>query len=169
MIITAVVAVLVLVAVGFAFTQLGGDDEPQAGVTPTATPGENEIGEDPTPEGGGTPAPTAEPGVTKDEAQIVVFNATSQTGLAATYETNLVEDGYPDGNIEVGNLGEAGQATTSTVMYARGNKSAAEQVADVLGIERVAQLDEATQAEAVKVGDREWNVVAIIGQDKSTG
>ena len=169
MIITAIVAVLVLVAVGFAFTQLGGDDEPQAGATPTATPGENEIGEDPTPEGGGTPAPTAEPGVTKDEAQIVVFNATSQTGLAATYETNLVEDGYPDGNIEVGNLGEAGQATTSTVMYARGDKSAAEQVADVLGIERVAQLDEATQAEAVKVGDREWNVVAIIGQDKSTG
>ncbi len=169
MIITAIVAVLVLVAVGFAFTQLGGDDEPQAGATPTATPGENEIGEDPTPEGGGTPAATAEPGVTKDDAQIVVFNATSQTGLAATYETNLVEDGYPDGNIEVGNLGEAGQATTSTVMYARGNKSAAEQVADVLGIERVAQLDEATQAEAVKVGDREWNVVAIIGQDKSTG
>ena len=43
------------------------------------------------------------------------------------------------------------------------------QVAEVLGIERVAQLDEATQAEAVtKVGDREWNVVAIIGQDKST-
>jgi hypothetical protein len=169
MIITGIVAVLVLVAVGFAFTQLGGDDEPQVGATPTATPGENEIGEDPTPEGGGTAEPTAAPGVTKDEAQIVVFNATSQTGLAATYETNLVEDGYPDGNIEVGNLGEAGQATTSTVMYARGNKSAAEQVADVLGIERVAQLDEATQAEAVKVGDREWNVVAIIGQDKSTG
>ena len=43
------------------------------------------------------------------------------------------------------------------------------QLAEVLGIERVAQLDEATQAEAVKVGDREWNVVAIIGQDKSTG
>ncbi|MDA0171051.1 LytR C-terminal domain-containing protein [Solirubrobacter taibaiensis] len=168
MIITAIVAVFVLVAVGFAFTQLGGED-PTTNATPTATPGENEIGEDPTPEGGGTPAPTAEPGVSKEEAQIVVFNATAQTGLAATYQTNLVEDGYPDGNIEVGNLGEAGQATTSTVMYARGDKSAAEGVAEVLGIERVAQLDEATQAEAVKVGDREWNVVAIIGQDKSTG
>jgi hypothetical protein len=54
-------------------------------------------------------------------------------------------------------------------MYARGDKSAAEQVAEVLGIERVAQLDEATQAAAVtKVEDRDWNVVAIVGQDKST-
>jgi hypothetical protein len=98
-----------------------------------------------------------------------VFNATSQTGLAGTYRDILVQDGYPDGNVVVGTLGEASQTTTSTVMYARGDKSAAEELADVLGIERVAQLDEATQAEAVKVGDREWNVVAIIGQDKSTG
>ena len=53
MIITAIVAVLVLVAVGFAFTQLGGDD-PTTNVSPTATPGENQIGDDPTPEAGGT-------------------------------------------------------------------------------------------------------------------
>ncbi len=168
MIITAVVAVLVLVAVGFAFTQLGGDD-PTANVSPTATPGGNQIGDDPTPEAGEKPSATAEPGVTKEEAQIVVFNATRETGLAKTNKDLLVTDGYPDGNIAVGDLGEADQATTSTVMYARGDKSAAEQVAEVLGIERVAQLDEATQAAAVtKVEDRDWNVVAIVGQDKST-
>jgi hypothetical protein len=98
-----------------------------------------------------------------------VFNATTTSGLAAKYESELVNDGYPEGNIEVGNLGEQDQTTTSTVMYARGDRSAAEQVAEVLGIERIGQLDEKTQAAAVKLGDRDWNVVAIIGQDKSTG
>jgi len=78
--------------------------------------------------------------------------------------------GYPDGNIEAATLGEAAQTTTSTVMYARGYNAAAEAVAEVLGIDRVAQLTEEIQSSASGVaGGREWNVVAIIGQDKSTG
>lgn len=165
-IIGAILAVLVIAAVGYGFTRLGGDEDPNAGqpnVTSTPTPeGEGEASPDAT--------PTAAPGVTKEDAQIVVFNATTTGQLAAKYKAELVADGYPDGNIEPATLGEAGQTTTSSVMYARGDKAAAEQVADVLGIERVEQLSEEIQGQASAVADgREWNVVAIIGQDKSTG
>jgi hypothetical protein len=157
--------VLVLVAVFFGFRSLGDDPAPTANQAPG-----NQIEGDPTPEGGdATPEATPEPGVTKEEAQVAVLNGTSATGLAGTNKGLLVTDGYPDGNIATGDLGEAEQATTSTVMYARGDRDAAEGVAEVLGIERVGQLDEDTLAAAVRVEDREWNVVVVLGQDKSTG
>jgi len=162
-IITAILAVLVLAAVGYGFTQIGGGDDPVP-PNPTSTP---------TAEDGEATAEasaTAEPGVSKEEAQIVVFNATNASGLAKKYKDELVADGFPDGNIEPATLGEAAQRTTSTVMYARGDKAAAEQVADVLGVDRVEQLSEDIQSAAkAVVQGREWNVVAIIGQDKSTG
>lgn len=164
MIITAIAAVAVLAAVIFAFTRLGGDDpqqEPGGNTVATQTPSADE-----TPEA----TATAEAGVSKEDAQIVVFNGTATTGLAGRYETQLVEDGYPEGNVEAATLGEAEQRTTSTVMYARGDKAAAQEVADVLGIDRVEQLTEEIQSAASGVADgREWNVVAILGQDKSTG
>ncbi|MDA0138899.1 LytR C-terminal domain-containing protein, partial [Solirubrobacter deserti] len=167
-IVTAIAAVLVIAGVGFAFTQIGGDD-PENASSPTPPAG-NRIEEDPTPEGGdATPEATPEPGVSKEEAQVAVLNGTNEAGLASGFRDNLVQDGYPDGNVLFGNLGEAEQTTTSTVMYARGDKSAAEGVADVLGIERVEQLSDEIQAAAVQVGQREWNVVVVIGQDKSTG
>ncbi|MDA0183519.1 LytR C-terminal domain-containing protein [Solirubrobacter phytolaccae] len=162
-VIGAILAVLVIAAVGYGFTKIGGDGEQAVPPNPTANP-TAEAGAESTPEA------TAEPGVTKEDAQIVVFNATSTTGLAGTYKTMLTDEGYPEGNIEAATLGEAAQTTTSTVMYARGDKAAAQGVADVLGIDRVEQLSEAIQGEssAVEQG-REWNVVAIVGQDKSTG
>lgn len=166
-VIGAILAVLVIAAVGYGFMQMGGDDTPvQPNATSTPTAEADGGGGD----GDATPTATAEPGVTKEDAQIVVFNATTTGQLAAKYKAELVADGYPDGNIEPATLGEAAQTTTSTVMYARGDKAAAEQVADVLGIERVEQLSEEIQGQASAVADgREWNVVAIIGQDKSTG
>jgi LytR cell envelope-related transcriptional attenuator len=165
LIITGIAAVLVLVAVFLGFQQLGGDDPERT----AGNSGGNQIQPDQTPEGDATAEPTAEPGVSKEEAQVAVLNGTSSTGLARTNADLLVTDGYPDDNVKTGDLGEDEQATTSTVMYARGDKDAAEGVAEVLGIERVAQLDEAKLAAAVRVGDREWNVVVVIGQDKSTG
>jgi hypothetical protein len=164
-IIGVILTVAVLVAVFFGFRSIGGDDEPVGPKTEIATVTPEGEGGEATPEA--TPTPAA--GVSKEDAQIVVYNATSATGLAGDFKGLLVADGYPDGNIEAATLGEAAQTTTSTVMYARGDKAAADQVADVLGIDRVEQLSDEIQTAARQVGDREWNVVAIVGQDKSTG
>lgn len=168
-VIAAIIAVLVLAGVGYLFTQIGGDSPSSAGGSPTPAATNALPTPDANPDDEADATPTPAPGVSKEDAQVVVFNGTSVTGLAGTYKKQLVAESYPEGNLEAATLGEDEQRTTSTVMYARGDKTAAQQVADVLGIDRVEQLSEAIQTAAATVEPgREWNVVAIIGQDKST-
>ena len=127
------------------------------GATPTAADGTG--GDDP------AATATAEPRVTKEDAQIRIFNSTGAPGLAATNEQLLLTEGYPEGNVDTGNLD---QRQTSVVLYARGARSAAAGVADVLGISSVKQLADDPSAEAaMEQSNAEWDVIAIVGADKT--
>ena len=59
---------------------------------------------------------------------------------------------------------------TSVVMFAKGDKPAAQEAAEALGIEQVVALDDATQTALASLPasqQKDWNVVVIVGQDKS--
>jgi hypothetical protein len=163
-IITAVVGVLVLAGAVFGITRLtGNDDEP-------AQPRPNVVGT-PTPDdgagGGDAPAATAtaEPSVTKANALVGVYNATGANGLAAGQAKLLTDEAYPADNVGTGNTD---QRQTSVVLYARGARSAAQGVADVLGITEVKQLADDPAAQVlVEQAEKKWNVVAIVGADKT--
>ncbi|HEX6026584.1 MAG TPA: LytR C-terminal domain-containing protein [Solirubrobacter sp.] len=160
-VITAIVGVLVLAGTAFVVTSLLGGEEPEQPAPPVATvpPEEAEA------------TATAEP-VTKEDALVMVYNGTSITGLAGQYETQLQEEGYPDANIEVATLAEAEQRQTSVVMYRNASsRRAAQGVASTLGIEQVERLDAATQTSLKSLPDaqqKDYNVVVIVGVDKST-
>jgi hypothetical protein len=160
-VITAVVGVLVLAGTAFVVTSLLGGDEPRQPAPPVASvpPDEEE------------PAATAEP-VAKEDALVMVYNGTSITGLAGQYQNTLVGEGYPAANVEAATLAEAEQRQTSTVMYRGGSsRRAAQQVASSLGIEQVERLDAATQTSLKSLPDsqqKDYNVVVIVGVDKST-
>jgi hypothetical protein len=111
--------------------------------------------------------------VTKENALVMVFNGTASEGLAARYRDQLRDDdGYPEANMDVATLAEAEQRATSTVMYAKRNaRTAARGVASALGIESVDPLDAATRQALASLPQsqrKDWNVVVIIGVDKST-
>ena len=128
----------------------------------------------PTPEdtggGGGDDEPastaTPAPSVTKDNALVGVYNGTGETGLAGVQRDLLSAEGYPTDNLGTGDTND--QRQTSVVLYARGAKSAAQGVADVLGISDVKQLaDDPAAVALVEKSPKKWNVVAIVGADKS--
>ena len=161
-VLTAVIGILVLAGTAFAITSmLGGDDDPQQPAPPVASVPPDEA----------EPTASAEP-VTKDNAQVMVYNGTSVEGLAGRYEGELQAEAYPDTNVEVATLAEAEQRQTSTVMFRNASaRKAAEDVASVLGIEQVERLDAATQASLADLPEsqqKDWNVVVIVGVDKST-
>jgi hypothetical protein len=58
------------------------------------------------------------------------------------------------------------QRATSVVMYRSGAKPAADEVALALDIKDVQEFDDDTQA-LIANAPKEWNVVVIVGQDKS--
>jgi hypothetical protein len=111
--------------------------------------------------------------VTKENALTMVFNGTSSEGLAARYRDQLRdEDGYPEANLDIATLAEAEQRATSIVMYTKRNaRSAARGVASALGIETVDSLDATTRQALASLPQsqrKDWNVVVIVGVDKST-
>ena len=110
--------------------------------------------------------------MSKENAQVMVFNGTSETGLAGKLEEQLVAEGYPNDNVEPATLGEAEQRQTSVVMYRGGGaRSVAQDVGSALGIEQVERLDAATQTSLKSLPEsqqKDWNVVVIVGVDKST-
>ena len=67
---------------------------------------------------------------------------------------------------------EAEQRQTSVVMYRGGSaRSVAQDVGSALGIEQVERLDAATQTSLKSLPEsqqKDWNVVVIVGVDKST-
>jgi hypothetical protein len=160
-VITAIVGVLVLAGTAFVITSLLGGDDPETPAPPVATvpPEENE------------PAATAEP-VAKENALVMVYNGTSITGLAGQYQDQLRDEGHPDANLAAATLAEAEQRQTSVVMFRNASsRRAAQDVASALGIEEVERLDAATQAALADLPpdqQKEWNVVVIVGVDKST-
>ena len=151
-VITAIVGVLVLAGTAFGLTSLLGGDDPEQPPPPVATE----------PAGEGEATATAEP-VTKENAQVMVFNGTSQAGLAGNFEGQLVTEGYPTDNVEPATLGEAEQRQTSVVMYRGGSaRQVAQDVASALGIEQVERLDAATQTSLKSLPEaqqKDYNVV----------
>jgi hypothetical protein len=166
-VITAVVGILVLGAAAiFAFgLPGGGDDEPRAGNggNPTA---------EPTADGGGdaTPKPTPT-AVRKSDARVFIFNGTATGQLAAGFQTALVGEGWKKEMTEVDSLAEDKYAQTSVVMYGPRAQRAARLVATDLGIEQVTEIDDSIKtalADSQKAAGKDWNVVVVLGQDKST-
>ena len=161
---TAVIGVLVLAGTAFAITSLlGGDDDPQQ---PRAA---GRLGPA---RRGASPRASAEP-VTKENAQVMVFNGTSVDGPRRPLRgASSSPEGYPDANVEVATLAEAEQRQTSIVMFRNASaRRAAEEVASALGIEQVERLDAATQTSLASLPEaqqKDWNVVVIVGVDKST-
>jgi hypothetical protein len=102
----------------------------------------------------------------------MVFNGTSQTGLAGSFEEQLVAEGYAADNVDVATLAEAEQRQTSAVLYRGGSSRAiAREVGSALGIEQVERLDAATQTALKSLDEsqqKDWNVVVIVGVDKSS-
>jgi hypothetical protein len=166
-VITAIVGVLVLAAAAiFAFGLPGGDD------TPTQNAGGPNATAEPT-QDGGTPKPTATP-VRKSQAQVFIFNGTPTPQLAAKFQTALGGEGWDKNKTAIGSLAEDKYAQTSVVMYAPHAERVARLVGTALGIEHVAPLDDAIkssladkEATPTAVG-KDWNVVVVLGQDKST-
>ena len=162
MIAVVVVAVIgVIVIGGTLFFVLrgggGGDDK---------TPTTGKVITTPTPEASATKTPTQTAAPTKATALIAVYNGTSQDGLAGTIRDQLRTDGYPDNHLGADTAPPEQQRTTSVVMYRRGAKTAAQGVAESLGINAVQQLDQATQT-LIANAPKKWNVVVIVGSDKT--
>jgi hypothetical protein len=150
---TLAIGVIVLAAAAFAATRLlGGDEEPtQPNIVPTPTQAADST-------------PSAPPA--KDTVTIKVLNGTGIPQLAARYQDELVQEGYAQANVTTGNAPEAQQRGTSIVMYGRGEKTAAQEVATAIGIEELAQLDAPTQA-LLANESKQSAVVVIVGTDKS--
>jgi len=103
--------------------------------------------------------------VTKENALVGVYNATGAPRLAAGQAGLLTDEGYPSANVGTGNTD---QRQTSVVLYARGARDAAEGVAEVLGISEIKQLADDPAAQVlVEQAEQKWNVVAIVGADKT--
>jgi hypothetical protein len=153
--------VLILAACVFVLTQVLGGDDPKKAAAPNTV-------ETPTPdaESAATPAKTTTPAPTKDTVLVGVYNGTGQTGLAASFQGTLIDEGYPKDHLGADTAPAESQRQTSVVMYRRGAKPAAQQVADALGITDIKQIDDATQS-LIANAPKRWDVVAIIGADKT--
>jgi hypothetical protein len=170
LVLTAVLGVIALgVAVFFLVGQFTGDDEAPR----TAA---NTVVESPTAEGDGgsgggaeestpTATPTATP--TKADALVAVYNGAGATGLAASQSLLLQQDGFPSDNLGTGDTPADQLRETSIVMYRRGSKSVASQVAQTLGISEVSLIDDATENLVANTSKR-WDVVVIVGSDKTS-
>jgi hypothetical protein len=160
-VLTAIAGVLILAACVFVLTQVLGGDEP-------AKPAAQNTVETPTPDADASAAPskTATPAPTKDTVLVGIYNGTNTPDLAAGQSDLLVADGYPRDNLGTDTAPPEQQRQTSVVMYRRGAKPVADQIADTLGITSVKQLDAATQT-LIASADKRWDVVVIVGADKS--
>jgi hypothetical protein len=98
-----------------------------------------------------------------------VLNGTAVSGLAAEQEAVLTGSGYTGGNVTVGNNTPDQQRQQSVVMYRRGARRQAQDVARLLGIDAPAQpVDTATRALANSGGtSRDADVVVVVGGDKA--
>jgi hypothetical protein len=141
------------------FTVLSSDDtEPPP--NPIAEPGGT-----PTVDGGaGERAAAARP-----EKVVVVLNGTAVDGLASGERDKLIAAGYVDGMIRIDNSDDQSRQD-SIVLYAADERRQARDVARLLDISRMEEIDEETQALADssdETGTLPADVVVILGSDKA--
>jgi len=170
-VLTAVVGVAVLAAAAaLAFGVFGGDDKPSPGTAGQPTATATAEGSDKS-KGNDKPKPTPTPG-RKSDAKVMVYNATGVPQLAAGYVNELTGAGYTKEQTGADTLAEDQATQTSYVMYGPHFERQARLVAQELGIEQTVALDDAIKTalasttEAAK--QKGWNVVVVLGQDKST-
>jgi hypothetical protein len=157
-----VVGVLVLGGIAFGLTQLLGGDDNQPAKPPRVAANTPE----PPAQGTGTPQATATPALTKDTMKVAVYNGTVQYGLAGSIRDQLVNLGYPVDHLGADTYTPNQQRQASVAMYERGDRAAAQTVAKDLGISSVQLIDSATQ-QLVQQSGKQWDVVVIVGADKS--
>ena len=154
----------VVVLAGFIFgaTQIfGGDEEPG--------PAPNNVAQPPS----ATSSPTADVADQRPQTVVTVLNGTATDGLAGTVREKLLAQGYSDelGMVRTGNNTDQ-QRQDSLVLYTRGQRRMARDVARVLGIStRPEAVDPDTEALANNTGDgaagHETDVVVIAGPDQA--
>jgi hypothetical protein len=99
--------------------------------------------------------------VTPDKITVAVLNGTSIPGLAAQVGDRVDAEGFKLGTVSNASQ-DQGQRANSAVMYSRGHRRDATQVARKLNISNVTPVDSNSQSIA---GDA--SVVVIVGSDKT--
>ena len=154
-----IVVLAVAIAVPVYFMVLAGDD-PAPPPNTTADPGGT-----PTADGGaGEDAAAARP-----EKVVVVLNGTAIDGLASGERDKLVDAGYVDGRIRIDNSDDQSRQD-SIVLYSEGERRQARDVARLLDVSRIEEIDEETQALADssdETGTLPADVVVNLGSDKA--
>ena len=152
-----VLAVAIFVPVYFIVLS---DDDPAPAPNPVADPG-------------GTPSSDAGAGegaaAARPDKVVVVLNGTSIDGLAGRERDALIQAGYVDGMIRIDNSDDQSRQD-SLVLYAADERRQARDVARLLDISRIEEIDEETQALADssdESGTLPADVVVMLGTDKS--
>ena len=124
-------------------------------------------------EPGGTPTSEAGAGertaAARPDKVVVVLNGTSVDGLASGERDKLIAAGYADGMIRSDNSDDQSRQD-SLVLYAADERRQARDVARLLDISRIEQIDEETQALADSsddTGTLPADVVVVLGTDKA--
>jgi hypothetical protein len=155
-----IVVLAIAIFVPIYFTLLSGDD---------AEPPPNRTAEP----GGTTPTSQAGAGEAAAEVRpdkvVVVLNGTSADGLASQQRDKLMAAGYVDEMIRIDNSDDQ-QRQDSLILYAADERRQARDVARLLDISRLEEIDPETEALANssdETGTLPADVVAVIGADKS--
>jgi hypothetical protein len=157
--------VVTVAIVAFGATRiLGGDDEPKPQPNVAQEPSAS-------PDATGTTASVSEQ---RPDTVVVVLNGTATDGLASSIGEKLIGEGYSseDGMIRTGNNTDQ-QRQDSVVLYARGKRRIARDVAQILGIGAPPEpVDADTLALANNTGEnasgRETDVVVVAGADQAS-
>jgi LytR cell envelope-related transcriptional attenuator len=129
------------------------------------------------------PNRTADPGVTpaadggageraaaaRPEKVVVVLNGTAIEGLASSQRDKLIAAGYADGMIRIDNSDDQSRQD-SIVLYAEDERRQARDVARLLDVSRIEEIDEETQALADSTdesGTLPADVTVVVGTDKA--
>ncbi len=98
-----------------------------------------------------------------------MLNGTSMDGLASRQRDKLIEAGYVDGMIRIDNSDDQ-QRQDSLILYAQDERRQARDVARLLDISRLEEIDPETRrwpTARTRPARCPADVVAVIGADKS--
>jgi LytR cell envelope-related transcriptional attenuator len=155
-----IVVLAIAIFVPVYFMVLSGDDETTPPPNPIAEPG-------------GTPTSEAGAGeriaAARPEKVVVVLNGTAIDGLASGQRDKLIAAGYVDGMIRIANSDDQSRQD-SIVLYSEDERRQARDVARLLDISRMEEIDEETQALADSTdesGTLPADVTVVVGTDKA--